>query len=593
MTRGQQLMTGPKLEATLFEAVVQYVSEGIVLASLDTADDAPASPRITYANLAFTRLTGYAPEEVRAAGFDVLLCPQSDPRLVSRLHGTIQESRPFVTETVIRRKDGGEVLIEWVVTGVLGESGAPTHLVCMLRDATEQRRVERAVQRSQHDPLTGLPNRTLFVKRLARAIDRVDKSPGFEFAILFIDLDRFKSVNDTLGHLAGDQLLVAAAHAIESCLRPGDTLSRLGGDEFALRLEGIRGAGDASAVAERILERLATPFDLGGHEVATGVSIGIALSETGYRQPDDVLRDADTALYRAKAMGRGRFEMFDTALHSRAVAMLRLEQELRRAIEQDEFWVYYQPIVRLETGRIIAFEALVRWVHPERGIIKPAEFVGAAEEMGFITQIDRKVLWEVCRQVGIWQRELTDSATRLHAHVNLSTRTLTSPLFVEELKEIMETSGLNPGSLRIELPEGVLADAGGELLEVPHRLADIGVQLCIDNFGTGSSSLVALQRPPIRFIKVDRFLVTKIGLQPGRAEFVGTVIALGMNLGLEVIAEGVESEFQRTQLLALRCRYGQGDLFSRPLPPEAAAALLRSGREQAQRLPVTKKEDDS
>jgi diguanylate cyclase (GGDEF)-like protein len=410
---------------------------------------------------------------------------------------------------------------------------------------------------------------------LQLALARAKRHEDYRFAVLFLDLDRFKVINDSLGHVVGDKLLVGIARRLETAVRPGDTVSRLGGDEFTVLLDDLSDAGEAEAVAGRLLEELAMPYNLGGHEVFISVSIGIALSTTGYQRPEDILRDADTAMYRAKQLGKARYEVFDQAMHTRVMDQLELERDLRRAVERQELFLNYQPIVSMDTGVIRGFEALVRWQHPERGVIPPAKFIPTAEETGLIIPIGIWVLGEACRQMRRWQ-ELCPADEPLTINVNLSGKQFTQPDLLEQIKEVLRETGLDPRSLKLEITESVVMENIETATRMLEQLRALGVELSIDDFGTGYSSLSYLQRFPVGTLKIDRSFVSRMTESEGTAEIVRTVMRLAQNLGMDVVAEGVETERQREQLRALECEFGQGYYFSRPMDGEAAEAFLLS-----------------
>lgn len=432
------------------------------------------------------------------------------------------------------------------------------------------------------DALTGLPNRLLFMDRLGRAIERGRRQSDHQFTVLFLDLDRFKLVNDSLGHMAGDQLLVAIARRLETCLRGSDscarfaaehTVARLGGDEFTILLEDVGDVSNAVRVADRIQTALQQPFDLDGHEVFTSASIGIATSTTGYDGPEAVLRDADTAMYRAKALGKARCEVFDTEMRDRAVARLRIENDLRRAIERDEFIVHYQPIVTLTDEQLNGFEALVRWRHPERGLVSPAEFIPVAEETGAILPIGWWVLREACRQMRVWQSAF-GGGVPLTVSVNLSGKQFLQPDLIEQVERILTETGLPAASVKLEITESMIIESAEAVIGKLLHLKALGVQLAIDDFGTGYSSLSYLHRFPIDSLKIDRSFVN--AMSGGRSEIVRAIVGLAHHLRLDVVAEGVGTSEQLAQLRAVGCQYGQGYYFSRPLDSQAAEELIRT-----------------
>jgi diguanylate cyclase (GGDEF)-like protein/PAS domain S-box-containing protein len=433
-----------------------------------------------------------------------------------------------------------------------------------LRKAAEEKLLHEAI----HDVLTGLPNRALFMDLLARSVARAKRRKGYLFAVLFLDLDRFKVINDSLGHLVGDQLLVGIARRLEQCLRPEDTVARLGGDEFTVLLEDINDISDPTRVAERVHKELASPFHVAGHEVYTSASIGIALNSAGYDAPDQILRDADTAMYRAKALGRARHEVFDTGMHARAVALLRLETDLRRAIERREFQLHYQPIVKLVGARIVGFEALVRWLHPQRGLLPPSEFVTVAEETGLMLPIGQWVLEEACRAARDWSDRFRQPFV---IAVNLSNRQFAQPDLPERVDAVLRNAGLEPGRLKLEITEGVIMEHGETVTRTLHRLRDLGVELYVDDFGTGYSSFSVLHRFPISALKIDRSFVHALGKDGDGSEIVKTIMTLALNLKLNVIAEGIETKVQLDRLKALKCPQGQGAWFAEPLPADQVA----------------------
>jgi diguanylate cyclase (GGDEF)-like protein len=438
---------------------------------------------------------------------------------------------------------------------------------CVLEDTKEHFR-----HAAFHDSLTGLPNRALFTQLLQAEIESTKRQTDHLFAVLFLDLDRFKNINDSLGHTHGDLLLVAFAERLEKILRPLDTLARFGGDEFAILLSGIEDTTDALRVAERIHEELSEPFSLDKNSSFASASIGIALSASGYDRPEDILRDADTAMYRAKENGKARYEMFDTGMHAKAVSRLQLEHDLRQAIEHKEFCIYYQPIVSLQTSRLAGFEALVRWNHPRRGLIAPADFIPVAEETGMIVPIGQWVLEEACRKVKEWQIK-SPSHRALSLSVNLSGRQVAQPGLIEHIKRALEVSKLHPHNLKLEITESVVMGNSEAATLMFKQLRALGVQLSIDDFGTGYSSLSYLHRFPLNYLKIDRSFVDRMTSDNDDA-IVRTIATLASNLGMEVIAEGIETEEQFKRLKALGCEYGQGYLFSHPVDDEAAYRLL-------------------
>ena len=453
--------------------------------------------------------------------------------------------------------------------------------VWSFRDVTMQKRVEeQLVYQAVHDQLTGLHNRVLFVDRLDLAIRRTKRHPERSFAVLFVDLDRFKVVNDSLGHQVGDELLVAVAERLRTCVRPEDTVARQGGDEFTVLLEEIGDEAEAVLVAERIQEAIKRPFAVRGTEVFTTASIGIAPAAAHYTRAEEVLRDADIAMYRAKSLGKSRHELFHAGMHASAVALLELESDLRRAAERDELRLHYQPIVDLASGALIGFEALLRWEHPQRGLVYPDQFVGVAEETGLIVEIGWWTLREACRQMNQWQ-ERWDEERRLTLSVNISGRQFGHPAVVQRVREALDASGLPARCLALEITESVVMDESEQAAGRLEALRALGLQLHIDDFGTGYSSLSYLHRFPVHTLKIDRSFVGRIGPQGENAEIVRTITRLAHNLGLKVIAEGVETPEQCLHLRNMLCHYGQGYHFSEPADAAGALAMIAAGRRWA------------
>ncbi len=485
-------------------------------------------------------------------------------------------SAHFESEHRVQCKDG---TYRWVLSrglAVRDADGRPQRIAGSMTDISLRKSAEeKLLHEAIHDVLTGLPNRALFMDLLGRSVARGRRRKGYLFAVLFLDLDRFKVINDGLGHMVGDQLLVGLARRLEKCLRPEDTVARLGGDEFTVLLEDINDTSDATRVAERIHNELETPFSIAGHEVYTSVSIGIALSTTDYEIPDHILRDADIAMYRAKALGKARHEVFDTGMHTRAVALLQLETDLRRALDRREFLLHYQPIVTLQGARrVVGFEALLRWQHPQRGLLLPADFMAVAEEAGLMLPVGYWVLEEACRQVREWSER---AHRQLLVSVNLSNRQFAVPELPERVARTLADTGLPPERLKLEITESAIMEHGDAVVAVLGRLRALGVDFFIDDFGTGYSSFSALHRFPVSTLKIDRSFVQALDRDGESTEIVRTVLTLAQNLHLNVIAEGVETKEQLERLRQLKCPQAQGTLLGEPLPAEAAAAFLAKG----------------
>ncbi|WP_213454611.1 EAL domain-containing protein [Rhizomonospora bruguierae] len=431
---------------------------------------------------------------------------------------------------------------------------------------------ERLRMAALYDHLTGLPNRAMFLDRLRQAIARAKRRPDRHFGVLFLDLDGFKVVNDSLGHSAGDRLLIQVAERIKSGLRESDVAARFGGDEFLLLLDGVEDLGRPNEVAARLHAALAEPFHLEGQDVVVTASIGIALSSARYSEAEDLLRDADIAMYEAKSQRKGSHAIFDVAMHTRAVNRLQLETELRQAVERGEFEAHFQPIVSLRTGRTMAFEALIRWRHPTRDLVGPDDFLPVAEETGLILPISRWILTESCRRIAAWQA--SGGRPDLRVSVNVSNRQFWHGTLLDDIREALERTGLDPGCLALEITEGVIMDNVDQARKLLEDLHALGCQVHIDDFGTGYSSLEALHRLPIDALKVDRSFVSRLGLDTRSGELVRTIVLMGRNLGIDLIAEGIETSDHRDRLLQLGCPLGQGYAFSRPVPATQAERLL-------------------
>ncbi|HEV8122773.1 MAG TPA: EAL domain-containing protein [Gemmatimonadales bacterium] len=481
------------------------------------------------------------------------------------------------TEHRMRLADGA---YRWMlVRGIVlrDEAGKAYRMAGSQTDISDRKLYERQLQHDAlHDALTGLPNRTLFMDRLGHALARARRRPDELFTVLFLDLDRFKVVNDSLGHLLGDRLLVEFARRMERCVRPGDTVSRLGGDEFTILLEDLRSPDEAIQIAERIHAELLFAFNLSGTDVFTSASIGIAHGSADYGHADQLLRDADTAMYRAKSGGKARHEVFQKAMHADVLTLLHLETDLRRAVERAEFTLDYQPIMDLESQRMIGFEALIRWHHPQRGTISPSEFILTAEETGLIVPIGWWVLKEACQQMQAWHTRFPEHQG-LSISVNLSARLFRQAGLHERVVEVVASAGLHPTKVKLEITESALMDYAEASVLTLRQLKHAGIQVQIDDFGTGYSSLNYLQRFEIDALKIDRSFVSQLGIAGENSEIARTIITLARNLGMKVVAEGIETDIQLAQLQALGCDEGQGYLLSHPLKPFEVEQLLQEG----------------
>lgn len=529
-------------------------------------------------------LTGYYPEELLenfSLTYNTLIDPDDFPNLLAEISSAIEKQEPYAVKYRIRTKSGQ---LKWFLEqgkGIFSKQSEVLGLEGFITDISELKQAESQLMRDAfYDKLTGLPNRALFMDRLEYCIKRAKRHQDQIFAVLFLDLDRFKVVNDSLGHAAGDQLLVEIASRLAVCIRESDTLARLGGDEFTILLEGIKDLSDALRVCHRIQQALNTPFNLNGREVLATVSTGVALSTMGYDDPEQLLHNADAAMYRAKALGKAQWEVFTTDMHSNASALLQLEVDLRRAIERHEFQLHYQPIYELETAEIVGFEALLRWHHPLQGLISPVEFIPIAEETGLILPISWWVLHEACRQLSQWQRQY-ESDSPLFVSVNFSSKQFSEVGLISRIERTLKETGLEPQNLKLEITESAImenaASTAAKLLEIKA----LGIQLGIDDFGTGYSSLSYLHRFPVDILKIDRSFVSAMDNHEN-LQIVKTITMLSQNLGMQAVAEGVETAEQAAQLRAMRCRYAQGYFFSKPIDAIAIESLLQEHNQSKQ-----------
>jgi len=524
-------------------------------------------------NRSLCQILGYSEAELLARDFQDFVHPDDRLTSMAKLEQLLRSKiATYQIEMRCVHKDGHDVWVMWSVSQAIVEGTESVHLIYQLQSITDRKQAEeRLLHDALHDTLTGLPNRALMIDHMKLTIARAKRRQDLKFAVLFLDLDRFKLINDSLGHMAGDQLLVGFARRLEACLRPGDTIARVGGDEFTILLEDLTDQKEAVTVAERVHEALKLPFNLGGRDVFTTVSIGIAPGSLAYNQPDEILRDADTAMYRSKSLGRARHEMFDEEMHARSTDLLRMETDLRLAQEHNEFFINFQPIVALDDFRVCGFEALVRWQHPERGLIPPEDFIPVAEEGGQILQIGQWVLRQACYQAKLWQEKFP-SDDSLYMTVNLSAKQFAQPDLLDQVGSILEETGLDPNFLTLEITESVLMDDLDSAAAMLFKLRALGVRLSIDDFGTGYSSLTYLHRFPIDTLKIDRSFVSV--LDKDHLEIVRTILNLAENLDMDVVAEGVETQEQMSLLRNLSCQSGQGYFFSRPMTVEEAEKVL-------------------
>lgn len=525
---------------------------------------------VRYASAASGALLGYVPEQLVGARVDAAIVEEDRPALLEAVARVARHETATVVCRV-RRRDARIVWFESTLAPVLDPAGELIELVCVARDITERKAVElQLAHQAMHDALTGLPNRALFIDRLQHALTRRARGDSDHLAVLFLDVDRFKVINDSLGHEAGDRLLVDVSGRLDAALRPADTVARFGGDEFTVLCEDIAGELEAVSIAQRIVDLFDEPFVIDGREVFLSTSVGIALAGRRGPQPrpEDLIRDADAAMYRAKERGKARYELFDEAMRELALQRLELGSALRRAVERGELRIHLQPEIDVRDGTVVGFEALVRWEHPERGLLSPAEFVPLAEETGLIVPIGEWVLRRACEEAARWRPDA------LGISVNVSARQIAHGNLAEVVERTLHETGLSPASLCLELTESAVIESGSTTHATLSALKALGVKLAIDDFGTGWSSLGHLRRFPLDVVKLDRSFVSGLGREPQDASIAAAIISLAHALGLSTVAEGIETDEQLAVLASLGCDLGQGYLFARPAPLDAFAAIL-------------------
>jgi diguanylate cyclase (GGDEF)-like protein/PAS domain S-box-containing protein len=531
--------------------------------------------RFLSANQSFCEAVGYTERDLIARSFEELTHPEDVPLLCSLGKQLLRGKRPhFQIETRHWNKDKKPLHVGLTVTMVSDSQHRAICFLLQVVNLTEQKWMEAQLRHHDfYDMLTGLANRALFVNRLEQAVIRLERNADQQCAVLFIDLDRFKVINDSLGHSVGDQLLMALSGRLESCIRRCDTLARLGGDEFAILLEDIDGLEDAVAVCDRVHHALKAPFKLSSYEVFANASIGVVCSSVGYEKSSDLLRNADTALSQAKAQGGACHTVFDQTMHQRAVALWQMATQAQFAIEREELNLRYQPVINIRTGQVVGVEALIRWHHPQHGSISPGEFIPVMEETGVITLVGQWVLQTACRQICQWQERLSHP---INLNVNLSARQLSQNNLIEQVQQVLIETHLPPQNLKLEITETAVMQNSEAALQVLKALKALKVGLCIDDFGVGYSSLSRLQQLPIDTLKIDRSFVQNIGAKGENTEIVRTIIELANSLGMEIVAEGVETETQLAGLRTLGCDYVQGFYFAQPMTPEVAFDFIQN-----------------
>jgi diguanylate cyclase (GGDEF)-like protein/PAS domain S-box-containing protein len=566
-----------------FRSAFDYAAIGMALVS--------PSGQWVQVNHSLCQILGYSEKELLSSNFQSLLHAE-DVEAANRAIAQLLSGQVSATQIEQRflHSFGDEVWVSLNASLIRATETQPQQLIFQIQNISDRKWAEaRLLHDAFHDTLTGMPNRALFLDHLQLAIARHERHPSRHYAVLFLDFDRFKIINDSLGHLAGDELLIEIARRVVKCVRLGDTVARLGGDEFTILLEDLQSQEEAIQLAERIQQTLTQPIKLSMTEVTITASIGIAYSSTGYQKPEELLRDADTAMYQAKSRGKACYALFDPSMHSHAIRQLQIENDLRRALERDEFFLVYQPIVSLETNQLVGFEALARWQHPERGLVNPGEFISVAEETGLILPLGAWVITEACRQLREWQERLPSPAGRsLMMSLNLSGKQLMQDNIVEYVERILAQQGLDPHCLKLEITESVVMENIEVAMRKLEQLRSLGVKLSIDDFGTGYSSLSYLHRLSTDTLKIDRSFVQNMAQNNENAEIVRTIITLAKTLHMDVTAEGIETVDQLEMLRALGCECGQGYLFAKPMEADAAFQLL-TPHEWQKLLPAPRK----
>ena len=569
----------------LFRIVAENAADMIALVDV--------KGRRLYNSPAYQKILGYSAQELAETPSFEQIHPEDRFKVLDAAREARSTGIGKKLEYRIRHKDGTWRILESTASVIKNAHGAVEKLVIVNRDITERKRAEERLEHSSfHDGLTALPNRRLFLDRLQRSFARAQRNPEFQYAVLFVDLDNFKTFDDTLGPAAGDQILIETGRRLAGCLRHGDTvarpkgklpipdavLSRLGGDEFTILLEGIKDPSDALRVGRRIQAAVAVPYVFEGREIRASASIGIALSKDPHERPEDLLQEADVAMRRAKSLGGSRSEMFDEATHTHAVNRLQLETDLRSAIDYHQFQICYQPIVRLDTGQIAGLEALVRWNHPEQGLIPPGRFIEVAESAGLLVAIGRWVCREACQQLYRWQSKSPLMRDTLSMTVNLSAKQFGYAHLVSDVRAIFQEIPIEPSRLQFEVAESVAMATPKLTSGVLVQLKQLGVRISIGDFGTGYSSLSWLRRLPIDELKVDRSLVGSMPTDRASCDIVRLIVAVARELHMNVVAEGIESAVHLDRLKKLGCRFGQGYFFSQPLPAEQMEQLMYQPR---------------
>lgn len=565
-----------------FRSAFNYAPIGIALVS-------PAGKWLKV-NHALCTILGYTEEEFLEANFQTMIFHEDLGATLVSIHELLSGSTANCQlEQRYLHKSGRTVWASWSVSTASGPQSSQPNLIFQIQDITDKKLAEDKLHyEATHDALTGLPNRPLFMGKLANALGKARQYPGYKVSVLFIDLDRFKYVNDSLGHLLGDRLLIEISGRLRECMRPSDMVARLGGDEFTILVEGRYDLKEVTTIAERIQEKFTVPFDLNGHEVYSSASIGILQASEKHLTPEDMMRDADTAMYQAKRAGKARHAVFDEEMHEAVKETLQLETDLRRAVEKEEFSVHYQPIYSLLTGKIEGFEALARWKHASLGFIPSKKFIPLAEEIGLIDTLSSQIIKKACVEVGSLRTDSADAPLSLS--VNLSCKQFAQPNLVQKIVQALEQTGFAAGRIKLEITESVFFEHQERAIEMLNELCGLGMEIHIDDFGTGYSNLSYLVRLPVSTLKIDRSFISQIGATAGNSEIVQTIVMLARNLGMKVVAEGVETEYQLAELKKLNCEGAQGYLFAKPMSFDDLVEFM-DGIGDTHHVPKTEFED--
>jgi diguanylate cyclase (GGDEF)-like protein/PAS domain S-box-containing protein len=557
-------------QVTLLAAAVHSANDSIVITTTEL--DYPG-PEIVFVNQAFTKMTGYSTHEIIGKTPRILQGPNTDYTVFKDLKQKLRSGQVFFGETINYRKDGTEFYNQWHIEAIKNSSGGVTHYLAIQRDVTDKINSEKKlIYDAFHDSLTGLHNRAWFLQRLQDSLLKANQYQDYIFALLFLDLDGFKLINDTLGHSVGDVFLQEVAQRVRNSISPQDKLARLGGDEFTIIIEDIKDLSIVSKVTDDIQKALQQPLMLGSQELFTSASIGITLSTMGYETGEEMVRDADLAMYRAKSLGKSRSAIFNKTMHKVAVKRLNLENDLRKALEKEQFELYYQPVISVADQSIVGFESLLRWNHIDKGFISPATFIPLAEETGLIVELGEWVLRKACIQSRLWQNLFSHRS--FFMNVNLSPRQLKQPNLVERVENILLETQCDRNLIKLEITESAILETDDKADIMLNELKKLGVKLCIDDFGTGYSSLSRLYKFPIDILKIDACFIRAIGKHERKEKILETIVNLAHNLDMEVVAEGVETEAQFLKIKEHKCEYIQGYLFGKPVSSDDTEKLL-------------------